>query len=820
MATIRKKRKEPVSVFQRDPGPWSRLLINWLATLAVIMVFGLVMLFSASYTTGYLRMGDSFHYIKQQALCMLIGLGCMFAMSYVDHRFLRRMVVPGYLIVLAMLAVTLTMAPLNGCRRWIRFGGFTLQSSEVAKFEMILLCSSLAAKAPQVEKLSPGKMVIMNFREWLHVRVWKQLVIPVLPLIPVIALLALEPHMSGIVLTVAVVGTILLLSGSGGILTWVGAGTAGLMLETLLSHVDSIPYLQDRLDGWTQDLSKMTDQTVQSLYAIGSGGLTGLGLGNSVEKQLWLPESTNDFIFSVVCEELGFVGAVLIIVLFVLFIVQGLWIAYRAENLYCTMVGIGIMAQIAWQVFCNIAVVTNTLPNTGISLPFFSSGGTSLILLLAEMGVMVNIGRNGERAAQQREALRAQHEAAKAEQEAARREKTIVLADARAARAEQQRQTGGITMRVLIAAGGTAGHINPALAIAGALKKADPTAEIHFAGRKEGMEYRLVTQAGYPFHHIEITGFQRKLSLHNIKRNIVTLWNLALSGPKAKAIMKEIQPDLVIGCGGYVSGPVVRCAAKMGIHTALHEQNAFPGVTNKLLAPDVDIVFAAVPAAVEKLGAPQKTIVVGNPVRPEVFTQAKNRDAIRAQLGAGDRTVILSFGGSLGARRINEVVGDLCAWEQHEHKPVLHLHATGQYGVQLFKDLEQQKGFAEGDSLVVKEYINNMPELLAAADLVISRAGALTLAELEAVGRAAVLIPSPNVAENHQYYNAMELQKAGAAVVIEEKDLTGEKLVQTVSEMLTQPGKLAEMGRNARSLSVDDSLDRIAAALLELVKKA
>ena len=290
-------------------------------------------------------------------------------------------------------------------------------------------------------------------------------------------------------------------------------------------------------------------------------------------------------------------------------------------------------------------------------------------------------------------------------------------------------------MRVLIAAGGTAGHINPALAIAGALKKADPTAEIHFAGRKEGMEYRLVTQAGYPFHHIEITGFQRKLSLHNIKRNLITLWNLALSGPKAKAMMKEVKPDLVIGCGGYVSGPVVRCAAKMGIHTALHEQNAFPGVTNKLLAPDVDIVFAAVPAAVEKLGAPDKTLVVGNPVRPEVFAQAANREAIRAQLGAGDRTVILSFGGSLGARRVNEVVADLCAW-----------------------------------------------------------------------------------AENHQYYNAMELQKAGAAVVIEEKDLTGEKLVQTVSAMLAQPGKLAEMGKNARSLSVDDSLDRITAALLKLVK--
>ena len=374
-------------------------------------------------------------------------------------------------------------------------------------------------------------------------------------------------------------------------------------------------------------------------------------------------------------------------------------------------------------------------------------------------------------------------------------------------------------MRVLIAAGGTAGHINPALAIAGALKAADPTAEIHFAGRREGMEYGLVTKAGYPFHHIEINGFQRHLSLENIGRNIVAIWHLALSGPRTRKILNEVKPDLVIGCGGYVSGPIVRAAARRGIKTAIHEQNAFPGVTNKLLAPDVDIVFAAVPAAVEKLGAPDKTLVVGNPVRPEVFAQAANREAIRAQLGAGDRTVILSFGGSLGARRVNEVVSDLCAWEQHEHKPVLHLHATGQYGVQLFEQLQKQKDFTPGDSLVVKEYINNMPELLAAADLVISRAGALTLAELEAVGRAAVLIPSPNVAENHQYFNAMELQKADAAVVIEEKDLTGEKLVSTVSDMLAQPGKLAEMGKNARSLSVDDSLDRIADALMKLVQK-
>ena len=418
---------------QRDPGPWSRLVINWMATLAVIMAFGLVMLYSASYTTGYLRMGDSLHYIKQQILCMAIGIGGMAAMSYVDHRFLRWACKPCYWIVLLMLAATLAFPPLNGCRRWIRLGGLTLQTSEVAKFEMILLTAHLASSAPQIGRFRPSLKEKVRLKDWLFIRIVRQIILPVLPLVPVLVLLIMEPHMSGILLTTAIVGTILMMSGSGGIITWAGAGTAALLLETLLTHVNSIEYLQKRLKTWSDDLEKVNPQTKQSLYAIGSGGLKGLGLGNSVEKQLWLPESTNDFIFSVVCEELGFIGATLIIVLFILFIVQGLLIAYKAENQFCTMVGIGIMAQIAWQVFCNIAVVTNTIPNTGISLPFFSSGGTSLILLLAEMGVMVNIGRNGERAAQQRAADHARREAERAAQEAERASRTINLEDARRA---------------------------------------------------------------------------------------------------------------------------------------------------------------------------------------------------------------------------------------------------------------------------------------------------------------------------------------------------------------------------------------------------
>ena len=369
-------------------------------------------------------------------------------------------------------------------------------------------------------------------------------------------------------------------------------------------------------------------------------------------------------------------------------------------------------------------------------------------------------------------------------------------------------------MKVLIAAGGTAGHINPALAIAGRIKAGCPEAEIHFAGRRKGMEYDLVTRAGYAFHHIEVNGIQRSLTPKNIARNIEAVWHLALAMPRAGAMLRQLQPDLVIGAGGYVSGPVLQAAARRGIPTAIHEQNAFPGVTNKILAKEVDVVFAASAAAVDRLGAPDKTLVVGNPVRPEVFRQ--DRAAARKALGAGDRVVLLSFGGSLGARRINEVVADLAAWHT-KNRDFLHIHATGSRGVELFRRLGLEKGFAGAKQLQVKEYIQDMPRMLAAADLVISRAGALTLAELEAAGRAAILIPSPNVAENHQYYNALELEKAGAAVVVEENELTGEKLIELVDRLTSCPETLAEMGQKARALARPDSLDLIWDRLCQLV---
>ena len=373
-------------------------------------------------------------------------------------------------------------------------------------------------------------------------------------------------------------------------------------------------------------------------------------------------------------------------------------------------------------------------------------------------------------------------------------------------------------MRVLIAAGGTAGHVNPALAIAKEIEKHCPGTEIHFAGRKKGMEYGLVTKAGYPFHHIEVNGIQRKLTLRNAARNVKAMYHLALSAPCAAAILRKVQPDLVIGAGGYVSGPVVQTAAKKGILTAIHEQNAFPGITNKILAKSVDLVFAAMPDAVERLGpaAKGKTFVVGNPVREAMWNT--DRTAARKALGAKDgQIVVVSFGGSLGAQRLNEAVAELAVWELKE-RDFLHIHATGSIEKKDFAVLAKQLKIDNDARFQIREYIEDMPSMLAAADLVISRAGALTLAEISAVGRAAVLIPSPNVAENHQYYNAMQLEKLGAARVLEEKNLGQGALQKTVDEITQSQASLMEMGAKARALAQPDSLEKIWTHLEQLLK--
>ena len=371
-------------------------------------------------------------------------------------------------------------------------------------------------------------------------------------------------------------------------------------------------------------------------------------------------------------------------------------------------------------------------------------------------------------------------------------------------------------MKILFACGGTGGHINPALAAAGTIRAHHPEAEIAFIGNATGMEHELVPQAGYAFYPIHVAGFQRRLTLKNVARNVAAARKAVTSGFEAAKIIKSFQPDLVVGMGGYVSGPVLRKAHQMGIKTATHEQNAFPGVTTKMLAKFVDVVMLAMPAAMEHL--PERHyIITGNPVRPAMLNVTKEQ--ARKALGIdNDHPFILSFGGSLGAEIVNRSVADVMAWHWNTGL-YYHYHATGREAWSWMPDYVRQKGvdLARAPMIRMTEDIHDMDLCMAAADLVISRAGAITLSEIEVQGKPSILIPSPYVAENHQYHNAMTLQKRGAAVVWEEKDLTGTQLLDTVKELLTDPDRLSAMGKAARDGAYTDANERIYNALMKLL---
>ena len=374
-------------------------------------------------------------------------------------------------------------------------------------------------------------------------------------------------------------------------------------------------------------------------------------------------------------------------------------------------------------------------------------------------------------------------------------------------------------MKILFACGGTAGHINPAIAVANYMRENDPDTKVLFAGNPNGMEARIVPNAGYDFEPIKVLGIQRRLSMRNIKNNVKALWYLMNSSSRAKEIIEGFKPDIVIGTGGYVSGPVVRKAALLGYKTIAMESNAFPGMTTKLLAKHVDKILLDVEESKKFLPEGKEYVVTGNPVRQEIFSA--DRKEAREFYNVGDRICILSFGGSLAAQRLNEAVSDLMAWHLAE-KDFVHIHGSGSYyGPSYYFDMLKEKGIDahEHDNLIIREYINDMPRCLAAADLVISRCGAITLAELKAAGRASVLIPSPNVAENHQYHNAMVLQSHGAGVVIEEKDLTGELLCKTVKEITENPERLKELSENAKALAVTDANERIRKEIISLYER-
>jgi UDP-N-acetylglucosamine--N-acetylmuramyl-(pentapeptide) pyrophosphoryl-undecaprenol N-acetylglucosamine transferase len=364
-------------------------------------------------------------------------------------------------------------------------------------------------------------------------------------------------------------------------------------------------------------------------------------------------------------------------------------------------------------------------------------------------------------------------------------------------------------MKIVVSGGGTGGHIYPALALIREIQKENSKAEFLYIGTQNGLESTLVPREGIPFKSIHITGFKRKLSLDNIK----TVVRFITGVRDSKRMVKEFKPDIVIGTGGYVCGPVVYAASKLKIPTIVHEQNSVPGLTNKFLSRYVNKIAICFDEAKEHFPE-DKVVFTGNPRASEVI----GKDGIRGRLSAGLSTtmpVVLIFGGSRGARPINDAV--IKSLSEMGEKPYQVLYITGDVHYQEVKDEVELVG--NPGNVIIKPFIHNMPEVLAGVDLVVSRAGATTLAEITSLGIPSILIPSPYVTNNHQEKNARSLSDHGAADLLLEKDLNSITLLQYIDRILLSKENLKEMKTKAKKLGVPDSASKVYELMKKLVTK-
>ena len=374
-------------------------------------------------------------------------------------------------------------------------------------------------------------------------------------------------------------------------------------------------------------------------------------------------------------------------------------------------------------------------------------------------------------------------------------------------------------MKIVFTCGGTAGHVNPALALAGLIKERKPGSEILFVGAHRGIEKQLIESAGWPFRAVEVSNFHRSLAPKEIRHNIVSLRNFLRSPGEARSLLEEFPADLVVGTGGYASYPMIRAASKLGIPTAIHESNAIPGLTTRLLENHTDLIMVGFEECRKNYKHPGKVLVTGTPVRGDFFLLTKKQ--AKQKLGMDDgRPLIVSFFGSLGAAEMNREMARFLALEARDGLPFHHVHSAGAIGCQRMGEYlrEEKVDLSRTPELEVREYIQNMAELMRAADLVICRAGASTISELTALGVPAVIVPSPNVTHNHQEHNARVLADAGGAVMILEKDSSGQKLYDTSRDILRNEARRKAMSAAMSSLGTIDASEKILDAVMALVR--
>ena len=373
-------------------------------------------------------------------------------------------------------------------------------------------------------------------------------------------------------------------------------------------------------------------------------------------------------------------------------------------------------------------------------------------------------------------------------------------------------------MNVIFTCGGTGGHVNPAIAVANIWKERHPDSKILFVGGKGGMEEVLVPKAGYDLITLPADGLIRGKSLKAITKNTKILFRLLRTISKCKKIIRDFGPAVVVGTGGYASFPALLAATKLNIPTCVHESNAMPGMTTRMLADKVDRVLVCFPESAKHYKNPDKVEVVGMPVhRDFIFTK---RAEARRELGLDECPLIVSAFGSQGAKAMNEMTAELFRLEQEADFPFRHIHAVGSYGWSWMPELVKEKGvdLESAPQITMQEYIYNMPTMMAAADVIISRAGASSCNEIAASGTPCILIPSPNVTDNHQEKNARALERAGGAKVLLEKDCTAQALMDSIRQLLDDPDRCAKMRSALHSISVPDSAERLCAIMESLCK--
>jgi len=715
------------------------------AIVSLLALFSFLPVYSSSSNLAYLYGdGNTMKFLLKHLAHLVLGFTILYGVHRVPYHYFKGLSLIALPIVLLLLIITMTQGTtIEGANasRWIRIPvvGVTFQSSTLASVVLLTYVARYLAKIK-------GKTV--TFKETL-LPLW-------LPVFLVLALI-LPANFS----TAAIIFSMLIvLVYIGGypikylaVILFAGALFLTLFIVSAKAFPGAFP---NRVDTWMSRIDNFMDgeeteadyQIEKAKIAIASGKITGLGPGKSIQKN-FLPQSSSDFIYAIIAEEFGIIGALFLMSLYMFLLFRFVIVAHKAATIFGKLLVIGVGLPIIFVALINMAVAVEIFPVTGQTLPLVSSGGSSIWMTCLAIGMVLSVSAN-------REVIKNEEE-----------------------------------------------EEYPAVAIANELKVRYPDAEFLFVGAKDRMEMEKVPQAGYKIKGLWISGLQRSLTIKNLMfpfKLIASLW-------VSKKIIKSFRPNVAIGTGGYASAPLLKVASNKGIPCLIQEQNSYAGITNKWLSNKVKSICVAYDG-MEQFFPSEKIKLTGNPVRQDLIDiSGKREEAVSFFKLDSTKKTLLILGGSLGAKKINELVNDSLSLFS-----ALELQVIWQCGSFYFETYKNN-----GNKTVqIHAFLNRMDLAYAASDFIISRAGALSVSELCLVGKPVLFIPSPNVAEDHQTKNALAIATKNAALLIKENELDA-KFEESFSKLIASEQQQQEFSKNIKELAKPNATNEIIAEIERLL---